>query len=559
MDTVSGNMRVSQHDNYNRRDFLKIAGAATGTVLLSSVVAAPLHAQLGQGREAIPAITDSSVRALVFQGIQAARDAGASYAEVRLTHDIIRDVSIARINDAQTIYASVRALVNGQWGLASGPVWDTEALTALGRRSALQAAAQAAAMGKGIDFEALPQREIIRDAHWHMPVKIDPLSVHPFVVQDFLQGLSDQIHATFADRRNAQAKVALGVKFFVQERAFGTSDESYCTQRVYMTSGTMTGSLNVRKSNGAADGGTRNIHLVTPTSQGWELFTDQPLYDAVVNNIHDIQKDTSLPVEPVTPGKSALLLDAATVARVVSQTIGAASELDRALGYEANVSGSSYLHSPATMLDKYALGSSMLTVTANRSDPGGAATVQWDDEGVAPQPFTIVKDGVFHDYHTSREGVTWLKQANIAGRERPYGVVNAVRGADKPYIQTANLELTPAATQADATEVTYQAQDGIMFEDATVNMDASRMNGVLGWGRAYEIRNGKKVARIVRAVAVFHTPTLWNSLYLLGGSDSQVRSGLVATKGEPQQQSYHSVTAVPAAFRDQQITDITLR
>ncbi len=138
-------MRVSPRDDLHRRDFLKICGGLTGTMLLSSTVATPLLAQLGPRREAIPAITDPSVRTLVFRGVQAARDAGAQYAEVRLTHDLIRDVEVARVDDAQTVYASVRALVNGRWGMASSPVWDTEAIVALARRAAEHAAAQGAA------------------------------------------------------------------------------------------------------------------------------------------------------------------------------------------------------------------------------------------------------------------------------------------------------------------------------------------------------------------------------------------------------------------------------
>lgn len=550
---------MTDHNGLDRRGFLKLTGSVTGAVLLSGAVSNPLLAQLGSHREPIPAITDPSVRALVFQGIQAARDSGAQYAEVRLTHDLIRDVEVGRVNDTETVYANVRASVNGRWGSASGPAWDKDTIVDLARRAALHASAQASAMGAGMDLGALPQREIIRDGHWHMPVRVDPLSVHPVVIQDFLQAFPDQVRDTFGRRANAQTRVRIGAKFFVQERAFGTSDDSYCTQRVYLTSGALVGSLTVRRANGATASGGRIIHLTDAASQGWELFTEQPLCEAVINSFPDIEADTSLPIKPVTPGMSALILDAVTVARITSQTIGAASELDRALGHEADGGGISYLNNPAGMLDRFTLGSSMLTVTANRSEPGGAATVQWDDEGVAPQPFTIVKDGVFHNYHLSREGVAWLKQENVSGREQAHGVVSALQASNKPYIQTANLALKPADTQADITEVMYQAQDGILFEEAAANMNGSKLHGIITGGRAYEIKDGKKIARIANATAIINATNLWNSLYLLGGPNSQLRTALVATKGEPQQQSFHSVTAVPAAFREQSITDINLR
>jgi len=542
-------------------------GGVTGTMLLSSAVPLPLLAQFGDRRHTrhdgirrddLPAITDHSVRTLVFAGIHAARSAGASYAEVRLTNTLIRTVEVANVQDQQMIQAGVRALVNGRWGFASGPAWDETTIVTLAQRAVLQAKAQtqgqASASEVGVDMSAWPKLEGARTGHWQMPVKVDPLSVHPFVMQDFFRGLSERVQLEFG-QLSGQKALGVAAKFMIQERALGTSEECYYTQRCYLTTGTLTATL-VQQGKGA---GSRAIPILSPAGQGWELFTDASLGDVVFQTLQEIRDDFSLPVRPATPGTYTVLLDAVTTARVVSQTIGVASELDRALGYEANTGGLSYLNNPAKMLNTFAIGSPLLTVTANRSEPGGAATVQWDDEGVTPRPFTIVKDGVFHDYHLSREGVAWLKRAKIEGREHPSGVVNAIDGATVPSVRTANLEVAPSATDAGETALMAQARDGIFIEDASATMDPSLVNGLIVGGRAYEIKGGKRVARIANLAVVVHTPTLWKSLSLLGGAKSKVRIGMMNTKGEPSQASFHSVTAVPAVFRDQVVTDLLLR
>lgn len=549
-------MKILYKTALDRRSFIKVLGGATGTALVSSMTPVPLVAQYGGNiRETVPSITDSLVHELVFKGVEAARTAGAQYAEVRLTNDLIRDVGVRSVSDFQSVNASVRAFFNGAWGFASGPLWSGEAIVALAQHASLQAKENAAVMkGAGIDLEALPKVDVVSKEHWEMPVKIDPFSVHPFVMQDFFQGIIEKTKDEFGRHGGQKVIANIKAKFTVQERALGTSDGWYGTQRLYITSGTAGVSLEINRT-----GGTRMLNLMSPAGLGWEHITEKPIREALLGALHDIKFDMGLHSVPIVSGKYAVMLNASTVAQLVSQTIGMTSEIDRALGYEANTSGITYLNNPAMMLDRFAVGSSMLTVTANRSEPGGLATVKWDDEGITPTPFTIVKDGVLHDYHLSREGVAWLQKEKISGRTKPQGVVSGIRASDKPYVRTANLEIKPSTTPADEKEVVYQLQDGIAFEDSNLNMDSSMLNGVLGGGRVYQIKGGKKVSKVTAAALAIHTPELWKSLHILGGADSKVRIGLSTKKGTPEQDAFHSVTSIPAAFRDQTVTDIFLR
>ena len=97
---------------------------------------------------------------------------------------------------------------------------------------------------------------------------------------------------------------------------------------------------------------------------------------------------------------------------------------------------------------------------------------------------------------------------------------------------------------------------GIAVKFMGVETDFQNLNG-LGIGRVYEVKNGKRVARIAGAGLLFRGPELWRGLLALGGSESLRRFGWDASKGEPAQQTYHSVTAPPAAFKQLTFVDST--
>jgi hypothetical protein len=78
----------------------------------------------------------------------------------------------------------------------------------------------------------------------------------------------------------------------------------------------------------------------------------------------------------------------------------------------------------------------------------------------------------------------------------------------------------------------------------------------MGSGRAFEIKDGKRVAVLGGAGVLFRAPELWKSLFFLGGKESAKRFGISSWKGEPPQTLFHSVTAVPTLMKDATIIDI---
>ena len=80
--------------------------------------------------------------------------------------------------------------------------------------------------------------------------------------------------------------------------------------------------------------------------------------------------------------------------------IGHATELDRALGYEAAYAGTSF--ATLDQLGTLRYGSPVMHVTGDRTAAHGLATVAIDDEGVEGQSFDLVRDGVLVGYQLDR-------------------------------------------------------------------------------------------------------------------------------------------------------------
>lgn len=528
-----------------RRDFLK-TGVTAATLTAIASTPRPLLAQLGQrSTEPVPPIDDPRLKELATRAIEAARSAGAVYADARLTHICKRDLGVAAVSDSEFLTVGVRALVGGYWGFASGALWSPDEMARLGREACHQAKANVLGKSRTVDLAAVAS---ISDGHWVMPVKIDPFEVSPFEVNDFLKSME-----IFVVRTLGGGIIGNGCQFFKQDRIFASTAGTYCTERSYRTAGTFAiqASSTDRKKTG-----TGELDCLTPAGVGWEMYHDQPLREKIRQLSEEIKEDLALPVKPLDVGRYDTILDAASVIKLLHETLGAATELDRALGFEANAEGTSYINEPFSMLGTYQVGAPSLTVTANRSETGGAATVKWDDEGVSPEEFTLVKDGILVDFQTTRESAGWLKDyyGKTGKPFRSHGCAAAPSASYAPLQHASNLMLNPGRDALDFDSLVSGVTRGIAVKGATYDMDFQHSSG-LGLGRTYEVKNGKRVAMINSAALLFRATELWKGLLTVGGSASLRRFGIASTKGEPEQEHYASVTAPPAVFKQATFID----
>jgi TldD protein len=168
-----------------------------------------------------------------------------------------------------------------------------------------------------------------------------------------------------------------------------------------------------------------------------------------------------------------------------------------------------------------------------------------------------VKDGVLADFQTTRESAGWLADyyAGAGVPLRSHGCAAAPTALEAPLTHAPNLTL---ATGRDALEFDAAVKavgKGIAVREATIDMDFQSVTG-LGLGRIYEVKDGKRVARLNGAGFLFRATDLWKGVKALGGEKSVRRYGVSSSKGEPAQRTYHSVTAPPAILEQVTFVDI---
>jgi len=151
----------------------------------------------------------------------------------------------------------------------------------------------------------------------------------------------------------------------------------------------------------------RGMETFYRVSAGYEALTELNLAEAYPRLVEEARQ--LMHAKEVDVGRYDVVFDGYGVAELLSASLAPAAELDRVLGYEQDV-GTSYLAPPEKVLGLMHLGAPALTIRTDRTRPRGMSTGGWDAEGVTPEPFTLVKDGVVVDYFTDREFASAIGQ-----------------------------------------------------------------------------------------------------------------------------------------------------
>ncbi|MBA2706607.1 MAG: TldD/PmbA family protein [Gemmatimonadaceae bacterium] len=524
-----------------RRDFLKQGGMAAAAVAAAGVLN-PAYAMSSAPAGALEMPPAETVKELMAAALSAARSAGATYSDVRIgryrnSFVFTREQQIVNTADTDSIGAGVRALVDGTWGFGA-----TKVLTADGVAAA---AREAVAIAKA--------NRIARD----QPVQLAPTQVHSnvtwsstFTTDPFTIPIEQR--AELLLKANAAAMAVKGVRFvnsglaFVKEdRNFANTDGSVITQTIIRTSvpfaitAVATGDFQTR------------TNMVQPAGRGWEYVLAQDLVGNAPKWAEEaVQKLTAKPVEV---GRYDLVLHPSHLWLTIHESIGHPTELDRAMGYEANYAGTSFVSPPDKVLGKLKYGPEFMNVKGDRSQPGACATIGYDDEGVKPEDFLIVKNGVFNDYQTTREQASWLKWWYDASRTavRSHGCSNADSWASVQFQRMPNVSLMPGTRDIGWDDIISATDRGIaIIGDGSFSIDQQRYNAQFGGQVFYEIRNGK-IAGMLKDVAYqMRTPDFWNAMDMIGGQKSyELGASFNDGKGQPGQANAVSHGCVPSRFK----------
>ena len=505
--------------------------------------------------------------ALARQGVEAARAAGARYADVRLTRTVQHHFEFngpaAFCRDVELVGVGVRALVDGYWGFTASPTCDSDEVVRLAREAAAQAKVNAAGPPRTVELGTVPAA----NGRWITPTRIDPFSVSVDEKADYMA------YWEHCANRLGLAIYTMSsyLHFARQERTVATSEGACVSQTLYESGGV------ILIVDGVGDLVGVNVQGIDACGKGWELFLDAKIPEQILPMPEQIKAKRAIPSKPATVGRYTLVCDGAVMGRLVEQTFGIATQLDRALGYEANAGGTSFLTDPLGMLGTLTVASPLVTVTANRSAPAELATVKWDDEGVTPQDCTLVKDGVLHDFQTTREQAAWLAPYyQKAGRPvRTHGYAGAEDALAITLQQMPNLALEPGTAAVSMEDLIADVKDGILVTEVTellgMRTDQQARNGYFQ-GTMRQIRNGRLGAMLHGGAVLFNTLDLWKHVTALGGPATQgvyASTGLYdatalyakffalpVCKGQPQQLTSHSARGVAATVTDQSLIDI---
>jgi TldD protein len=499
------------------------------------------------------------VHQLAMRAIDVAKSAGATYADVRITRTLGQSAGGSlglHFREEETVGLGVRALVNGAWGFAATSYWmDDEAV-----RIAQAAVAQAKVNAVGVTqpIELAPATAVT--GHWVMPVREDPFVIPYETKLNVIEGTTEAARWQLPTRSRAGGSVSilypLAIACYRQERALATTDGTYVTQTVYRTGGGL--SLTISDARGHPVGGASAAGL-DMAGRGWEIFADAHIVDQIPKMLDEAEANAALPVKPVDIGQYDVICDGSTVASLVNETFGRATELDRALGYEANASGTSYLGPDPTDWLGTQVASPLVNITANRSLVGGIATIKWDDEGIPPADFSLVTGGQLLDYQTTRDQAPHLRAWYTSHQQsvRSHGCVASEDARTFPLSMIPNLAVAPHASGSTIDELIAGHTKGIVMVGSFASTDFQAKNGMLARGQVYQIKAGKKIARLSNAGVLFSAIELWKNVTAVGSPTSVVHVAQGETKGEPNQTTMHTVSGVAVALKQQAVIDVT--
>jgi TldD protein len=278
-----------------------------------------------------------------------------------------------------------------------------------------------------------------------------------------------------------------------------------------------------------------------PQGMGYEYIRNYP-WEAEARQAGE-EAVMKVAAKPVAAGRYDLVLHPTHLWLTIHESVGHSTELDRALGWEANYAGTSFLKLEDAGTLKF--GSPIVNFVADRTQPAGLATVGYDEEGVPAQRWHLVKNGIFVDWQTTRD------TAAIVGRTFSYGCLHTESWAAVPFPRMPNVSLEPGAGRTSLDELVAGIDRGILIMgDGSFSIDQQRYNFQFGGQTFWEIQKGK-VAGMLRDVAYqSRTTDFWGACDGLGGPDTYRLGGAFNDgKGEPTQVNAVSHGCPVARFR----------
>ncbi|MFF0526964.1 TldD/PmbA family protein [Nocardia amikacinitolerans] len=463
--------------------------------------------------------------ALTDAALAAATAAGAEHADLRVhrlvTQSIrLRDGRVEAISNATDLGFAVRVIVDGTWGFASHAALTADTAAEVARRAVTVAKALRELNRERVELADEPR---YAGAHWVSAYDLDPFTVPTAEKVALLQDYSGRLAA--ADGVDHVTASVLQVK--EQTYYADTAGSSITQQRVRLHP-----QLEAITVDSAAGVFETMRTLAAPAGRGWEYVTGA---DGIWDWDDELARIPGWLAEKVkapsvTAGPTDLVIDPSNLWLTIHESIGHATEYDRAIGYESAYAGTSF--ATPDKLGTLRYGTPIMHVTGDRTERNGLATVGYDDEGVAGQRWDLVRDGVLVGYQLDRAFAPRL------GLARSNGCSYADSAHHVPIQRMANVSLRPDPERDTSTEeLISRVEDGLyIVGDKSWSIDMQRYNFQFTGQRFFRIRNGALDGQ-VRDVAYQATTTdFWGAMEAVGGPSTwQLGGAFNCGKAQPGQ------------------------
>ncbi|MEU5895281.1 TldD/PmbA family protein [Streptomyces venezuelae] len=495
------------------------------------------------------AFTALPLRALADAALARARALGADHADFRLERVrsaswLLRDARPAGSSDTTDLGYAVRVVHGGTWGFASGVDMTMDAAARVASQAVAMAklSAQVIKAAGSTERVELADEPVHADKTWISSYEIDPFSVPDEEKAGLLADWSARLLAADGVTHvDASLMTVHENKFYAD-----TAGTSTTQQRVR---------LHPQLTAVAVDGSSGEFDsmrtIAPPVGRGWEYLTGTGWdWEAELARIPELLAE-KMRAPSVRAGSYDLVVDPSNLWLTIHESIGHATELDRALGYEAAYAGTSF--ATFDQLGKLAYGSSLMNVTGDRTAEHGLATIGYDDEGVAAQSWDLVKDGTLVGYQLDR------RIARLTGFERSNGCAYADSPGHVPVQRMANVSLQPDPGGLSTDDLIAGVDCGIyVVGDRSWSIDMQRYNFQFTGQRFYKIENGRLAGQL-RDVAYQATTTdFWGSMAAVGGPQTYVLGGAFnCGKAQPGQIAAVSHGCPSALFRGVNILNTT--
>ncbi len=473
---------------------------------------------------------DADFRALPLagpaqDGLEAARRLGASHADVRVQRmrqldTGLRDGQVSSDSDSTSLGMSVRVLVDGVWGAASSTELGTEAAVRCAREAVELARVAAPLATSRVELAAEP---VHAGMEWVSRYQVDPFDVPAAERVGLLAERSRRLLAAPGiDHVDADLRALKEQKYYCDSAGTSTLQ-----QRVLVAAEVSALSVGPQ--------GPESMRTTAPAAaRGWELVTGTGHdWDAELAELPALLAEKA-GAPSIEPGTYTLVIDPSNLFLTIHESVGHATELDRALGYEAAYAGTSF--ATPDQLGALRYGSQLMNVTGDRTVPHGAATVGYDDEGVATTSWDIVRAGTLVGYQLDR------RMAAQLGLGASNGCAYADSAFNVPVQRMANVSLAARPGGPSTEEIIAGVPDGIyVVGDRSWSIDMQRYNFQFTGQRFFRIRGGRLAGQVKDVAYQGSTPQFWAGLVEVGGPQTYQLGGVPnCGKAQPGQSAWVS-------------------